>query len=73
MATERPSAREVYNLKPLYKISELPEILPFSRSRVYELIRAGRIRTVTEHSVRYVPATAIVEYIDLLEKEAETA
>lgn len=73
MATGKLSPADVYALKPLYKISELPSVLPFSRSRIYELVRAGRIRTVTEHSVRLVPAMAIVEYIELLEKEAEAA
>ncbi len=73
MATRQPAPAEVYALKPLYKISELPSILPFSRSRIYELVRAGRIRTVIEHSVRLVPASAIIEYIELLESEAETA
>ncbi|TDB82900.1 DNA-binding protein [Actinomadura sp. KC216] len=67
------SPPESWRLKPLYKVSELPGILPFSRSRIYELVRAGRIRTVREHSVRLVPASAIVEYIELLEREAETA
>ncbi|MFD0541693.1 DNA-binding protein [Actinomadura luteofluorescens] len=73
MATRMPSPAELYGLKPLYKVSELPGILPFSRSRVYELVRAGRIRTVTEHSIRLVPASAIIEYIELLEREAEAA
>jgi hypothetical protein len=73
MDTKSPRPAEVFGLKPLYKVSELPGILPFSRSRIYELVRAGRIRTVTEHSVRLVPASAIIEYIELLEREAETA
>ncbi|MEU8117175.1 DNA-binding protein [Spirillospora sp. NPDC049024] len=73
MDTGKPSPAELFGLKPLYKISKLPGILPFSRSRIYELVRAGRIRTVTEHSVRLVPASAHVEYIELLEREAEAA
>ncbi|KAB2386424.1 helix-turn-helix domain-containing protein [Actinomadura montaniterrae] len=73
MAAKTPSPAEGWPLKPLYKISDLPGILPFSRSRIYELVRAGRIRTVKEHSVRLVPASAIVEYIELLEKEANAA
>ncbi|MEU9870684.1 DNA-binding protein [Actinomadura sp. NPDC048021] len=73
MDTRKPSSAEIFGLKPLYKVSELPGILPFSRSRIYELVRAGRIRTVMEHSVRLVPASAIVEYIELLEREAEAA
>ncbi|WP_131738666.1 DNA-binding protein [Actinomadura roseirufa] len=70
MAEETIPAALVGQLKPLYKISELPGILPFSRSRIYEMVRAGRLRTVTEHSARFVPASALVEYLTLLEKEA---
>ncbi|KAB2365217.1 DNA-binding protein [Actinomadura montaniterrae] len=54
-------------------LQDLRTARPFSRSRIYELVRAGRIRTVTEHSVRLVPASAIVEYIELLEREARAA
>ncbi|MFI6516965.1 helix-turn-helix domain-containing protein [Spirillospora sp. NPDC050679] len=59
--------------KPLYRISEVVELLPFSRSKVYELIRAGRLRTVREGGIRMVPSWAITEYVRLLENEAEAA
>ncbi|WP_256255619.1 helix-turn-helix domain-containing protein [Actinomadura madurae] len=59
--------------KPLYRISEAVELLPYSRSKLYELIRAGRIRTVKEGAARLIPASAIAEYIALLEREAEVS
>lgn len=57
--------------KPLYRISEAVELLPYSRSKLYELISTGRIRSVKEGGVRLITAQAIAEYIALLEQEAE--
>jgi excisionase family DNA binding protein len=59
--------------KPLYRISEAVELLPYSRSKLYELIRAGRLRTVKEGAARLIPAPAIAEYVALLEREAEVS
>jgi excisionase family DNA binding protein len=55
----------------LYRVPQVMKILNLSRSRIYELIRSGRLRTVKEGRTRLVPATAIAEYVQLLEQEAE--
>jgi excisionase family DNA binding protein len=54
----------------LYRIPEVVRLLSLSRSVVYELIRSGRLRSVTQGRTRLVPATAISDYIALLEQEA---
>lgn len=54
----------------LYKIAEAAVLLSMSRSRVYELIRAGRLHTVTEGRSRLVPAQAINDYVELLMRES---
>lgn len=54
----------------LYRISDVERLLNLSRRVIYELIRSGRLRTVCEGRSRRVPASAIREYIALLEKEA---
>ncbi|HEY9410970.1 MAG TPA: helix-turn-helix domain-containing protein [Jiangellaceae bacterium] len=56
--------------RALYKVAEVVVLLNLSRSQLYELIRAGRLRTVTEGRSRLVPAKAITEYVDLLTREA---
>ncbi len=56
--------------RALYRISEVMELLSLSRTVVYEQIRAGRLRTVTEGRSRRVPASAIMEYVALLERES---
>jgi excisionase family DNA binding protein len=54
----------------LYRVSDVERLLSLSRRVIYELIRSGRLRTVCEGRSRRVPASAIREYIALLEKEA---
>ncbi|MET7507537.1 helix-turn-helix domain-containing protein [Streptomyces albidoflavus] len=46
------------------------KVLGLSRSVVYDLIRAGRLRTVKEGRTRLVPASAITDHVALLEREA---
>lgn len=56
--------------KALYRIPEAMTLLSLSRTVIYELIRSGRLRTVKEGRSRRVPATAIADYVALLEREA---
>lgn len=57
----------------LYKVAETTRVLGLSRSVIYDLIRRGRLRTVKEGRARLVPATAIADYVALLEREAGTS
>ncbi|MGW2397507.1 helix-turn-helix domain-containing protein [Kitasatospora sp. NPDC001664] len=57
----------------LYRISDAMLTLRMSRTVIYDLIRAGRLRTVKEGRARRVPASAIAEYVALLEREAREA
>jgi len=55
----------------LYEVRDVVRMLRLSRTVVYELIRSGRLRSVQQGRARRVPATAIRDYIALLESEAE--
>lgn len=55
----------------LYRIPEAMRLLSISRSVVYEQIRAGRLRSVSQGRTRLIPARAIQDYIALLEREAD--
>jgi len=57
--------------KALYRIPEAMRTLSLSRSVIYELIRSGRLHTVKEGRTRLVPATAIEDYVKLLNRESE--
>lgn len=54
----------------LYRPVDAARALNLSRSTVFDLMRAGRIRSVKEGRIRLIPASAIREYVSLLESEA---
>ncbi|MFE0696606.1 helix-turn-helix domain-containing protein [Streptomyces sp. NPDC058869] len=62
---ERPAIPQA-----LYRVPDAVRLLGLSRSVVYDLIRVGRLRTVKEGRTRLVPASAIADYVALLEREA---
>jgi len=59
--------------KQLYRVVEAMEILSLKRSVMYEQLRSGRLRSVTVGRTRLVPASAIADYVTLLEREARGA
>jgi excisionase family DNA binding protein len=60
----------VNHRKSLYRISETMVLLSMSRTVLYEELLAGRLRSVGTGRARRIPATAIDEYVALLEREA---
>jgi excisionase family DNA binding protein len=59
--------------KQLYRVTDAMAVLSMSRSVIYEQIRSGRLRSVTQGRSRLIPASAIADYIALLERESEVA
>jgi excisionase family DNA binding protein len=59
--------------KQLYRVPEAMALLSMSRSVIYEQIRSGRLHSVTQGRMRLIPASAITDYIALLEQEARAA
>jgi excisionase family DNA binding protein len=66
-----PAPTSTVHGKALYRIPEAMLLLSMSRSIIYELIRSGRLRSVAEGRTRRIPATAIDDYVALLEAESE--
>ena len=56
----------------LYRIPDAMRLLNLSRTVIYEQLRAGRLRSVHQGRARLITATAIRDYIALLEAEAQT-
>lgn len=54
----------------LYKVPDVVRALNLSRSVVFDLLRTGRLRSVKEGRARLIPASALREYLALLEQEA---
>jgi excisionase family DNA binding protein len=59
--------------KQLYRVRDAMAMLSMSRSVIYEQLRSGRLRSVTQGRSRLIPASAMVEYVALLESEARAA
>jgi excisionase family DNA binding protein len=59
--------------KLLYRVPDAMKVLSLSRNAIYEQIRSGRLRSVTQGRSRLIPASAIAEYVALLEREAREA
>jgi excisionase family DNA binding protein len=59
--------------KALYRVTEAIAVLSMSRSAIYEEIRAGRLRSVKRGRSRLIAASAIADYVALLEQEARAA
>ena len=66
------SAEPRISQKELYRVTEAMALLSIGRSVIYELLRSGRLRSVREGRTRLIPASAISEYVALLEREADT-
>jgi excisionase family DNA binding protein len=61
----------IHSVQPLlYRVPEAVQLLGHSRSVIFELLRSGRLKSVTEGRTRLIPAWAIQEYVDTLSKEA---
>ncbi|GAA5145804.1 helix-turn-helix domain-containing protein [Pseudonocardia eucalypti] len=57
----------------LYRVPEAMRLLSLSRSVIYELLRSGRLGSVTEGRTRLIPAAAIQAYVDTLVAESRRA
>jgi excisionase family DNA binding protein len=59
--------------KQLYRVTEAMAVLSMSRSAIYEEIRSGRLRSVKRGRSRLISASAIADYVALLEEETRAA
>ncbi|WP_182881665.1 helix-turn-helix domain-containing protein [Microbispora sp. H10949] len=57
----------------MYRVPDAARVLGLGKTKIYELIRGKRLRSVTEGRARLIPADAITDYLALLTKEAEEA
>lgn len=64
-STEPPPVAELQ----LYTIEEAATMLRLGRTKVFDLLRDGRLRSVREGRARRIPPRAIADYIALLERE----
>jgi excisionase family DNA binding protein len=68
----RPATAEP--LEPLlYRVSDVMELLNLSRTVIFDQIRLGRLRSVKQGRIRRIPASAVRDYVSLLEQESRAA
>lgn len=54
----------------LYTIEETRVMLRLGKTKIFDLLRNGRLRSVREGRAHRIPPSAIADYIALLEREA---
>jgi excisionase family DNA binding protein len=64
------SAGEAATVPLLYKPEEAADLLRLSRTRVYDLMRRGEIRSVKIGGLRRIPASDLIDYVAGLERDA---
>ncbi|MFD3728283.1 helix-turn-helix domain-containing protein [Streptomyces sp. NPDC058671] len=57
----------------LHRVEDAAEVLSIKRTKAYEEVRLGRLRTVRIGRRRLVPSEYIDDYVELLKREAEAA
>jgi len=67
--SDHPTGTFVADELQLYKIPEVMLMLKMSRTVIFQQIRDCRLRSVRQGRARLIPASAIAEYIALLERE----
>ena len=71
MVTAQPFTPAAVPLRHLYRIPDAMRLLSMSRTVIYEQIRCGRLRSVTQGRTRLIPASAIDDYVRMLIAESE--
>jgi len=61
---------DVMNEKLLYRIPEVAHYLSLSRSKVYELVRAGVLPSIKIDGVRRIRGVDVLEFVDGLRRVA---
>jgi excisionase family DNA binding protein len=67
------SEREPGMDKLLYRPREAALVLGMSKTALYDLIRANRIRSIKDGKFRFITADALREYVRTLEQQYEEA
>jgi hypothetical protein len=63
--------RSAATTQQLYRVTDAMRVLSLSRSVIYEQMRVGRLKSVSQGRTRLIPAVAIADYIALLQREAD--
>ena len=62
-STERPQAIDQYHPAQLFRAEKVAALLDVSRTKVFELIRSGELRSLKIGGSRRIPLSAVEEYL----------
>jgi excisionase family DNA binding protein len=57
--------------KLLYRPNEAAKVLGIGRTRLFDLIRTGELRSIKRKGYRFITADALRDYVRQLEAEAQ--
>ena len=57
--------------KLLYRPKEAAKVLGIGRTRIFDLIRSGELRSLKRNGYRFITADALRDYVRQLEAEAQ--
>jgi excisionase family DNA binding protein len=57
--------------KLLYRPNEAAKVLGMGRTRFFDLIRTGKLRSIKRDGYRFITADALHDYVRQLETEAQ--
>jgi excisionase family DNA binding protein len=55
----------------LYRPQQAAQVLGISRASLYDLMHAGKIRSIKDGSMRFITLNALREYVRQLEDQAD--
>lgn len=65
-SNHKPATSPINTAPRLLKVPEAAALLSVGRNKIYELIKAGRIKTVEIDGMKRVRMSALQEYVDSL-------
>ncbi|MFC3997969.1 helix-turn-helix domain-containing protein [Nocardiopsis sediminis] len=63
--------RVILHEKKLYRVEEAAKLLGIGRTRAFEQVRLGRLKSVKLGNSRLIPAAALDDFVNLLTSESE--
>ena len=76
MSTDNPLPQGLQPMgqhRLMYRAEEAAFLLSISRSRIFELLRSGELRSVTQGRTRLIPRSALIKYVEDLENNAASS
>lgn len=58
-------------MEQLYRVEQVAELMQLGRTRIYEMIARGELRSIRVGSARRIPESALAEWLDRVSEESD--